>query len=244
MAFKERTTSPAMDNKYYIHVSEGGYNRCIRISGNQCLPNCVGYAYGRFMEEAGKKSCNLPACNAEDWYAQAKANGYKVGSTPKVGAVIVCRKGKLRTSSDGCGHVAIVERVYSDGTILISQSGYGSSRFWTSKLSKPYKLSGYVLLGFIYNPDVADKVTKAPSYIEGKTYTLQTDLKVRAGAGTDKRWLKRKELTANAKKNAQAGTYAVLKAGTKVTCKAISGNWMKIPSSWICCKEGSSVYVK
>lgn len=154
MTFVPRTTSPSMSNKYFIHTSYGGYNKCIRISGNQCLPNCVGYAYGRFMEAGGVKSCKLPLCNAEDWISQARKNGFATGTTPKVGAVMCFRKGRVAYGGDGAGHVLIVEKVYSDGSILCSQSGYRSARFWTTKFTKPYRLNGYAFQGFIYNPFV------------------------------------------------------------------------------------------
>lgn len=101
------------------------------------------------------------------------------------------------------------------------------------------------------NPETWLANYKAPSsktttsgYKVGSTYTLQTNLKVRTGPGTNYSWKKRSALTANAKKHAQSGTYAVLKKGTKVTCQAISGNWMKIPSGYICIKQGNSVYIK
>lgn len=154
MTFKPRTTAPSTDNKYYIHTSGGGYNKCIKIKGYDCLPNCVGYAYGRFMECVGKTSCKLPMCNAEDWYAKSPA--YNKGQTPKVGAVMCFRKGKVNNSSDGAGHVLIVEQINSDGSILCSQSGYKSSRFWTSIFKPPFKLNGYTFQGFIYNPDVVE----------------------------------------------------------------------------------------
>lgn len=157
MAFTPRTTSPSMSNKYFIHTSAGGYNKCIKISGNQCLPNCVGYAYGRFMEAGGVTSCKLPMCNAEDWWNNTPS--YAKGQTPKVGAVMCFRKGRVGYGGDGAGHVLIVEKVYSDGSILCSQSGYRSARFWTTKYTKPYRLSGYVFQGFIYNPYVTTAAT-------------------------------------------------------------------------------------
>lgn len=100
------------------------------------------------------------------------------------------------------------------------------------------------------NPETWLANYKSPSsssgsgYKVGTTYTLQVNLKVRTGPGTNYRQKKRSELTSNAKKFAQSGTYAVLKKGTKVTCQGVSGNWIKIPSGYICAKQGKSVYVK
>lgn len=146
--YKPRLSAPSYSNLYYIHTSYGGKNQCIRVSGKYCIPNCVGYAWGRFYEITGKCP-KLSKGNAENWYAYK--DGYKRGKTPKLGAVICWRKGKAGVSLDGAGHVAIVEEIKSNGDIVISQSGYKSTRFWTQTIKKGYKLSGYVFQGFIYN---------------------------------------------------------------------------------------------
>ena len=86
------------------------------------------------------------------------------------------------------------------------------------------------------------------TYVVGEVYTLQDNMKVRTGAGTSYRWKKRSELTADGKKHAQSGTYAVLKKGTKVTCQKViksgSNIWLKIPSGYVCAKLGSKTYIK
>ena len=82
----------------------------------------------------------------------------KVGKEPKLGAIIVWAKGKTWTSSDGAGHVAVVEQIQADGSIITSESGYGCSNpFWTSHR---YKGNGnwgagteYRFLGFVYQPE-------------------------------------------------------------------------------------------
>ena len=151
--YTPRKTAPSYSNPYYLKAGRGGYNRCILISGNSCLPNCVGYAYGRTLEIGGATSnAKLPTCNAEDWLAVAKANGLKTGKTPKVGAVIVWRSGNLWNGNDGCGHVAVVEEVHADGSILVSQSNYGGTRFFLTTHKPPYNIFGQTFLGFIYNP--------------------------------------------------------------------------------------------
>lgn len=223
-----RTTPPNSKNKFYIHNTRDGYNKCIRISGDSCLPNCVGYAYGRYMEIADIKSCNLPTVHAEDWFALAKKRGFKVGKTPKPGAVICWSKGKTGYSGDGCGHVAIVEQVNKDGSILISQSGYGSGRrMWTATLKKPYPLAGYKLQGFIYQPGAAK--AKTPTYKTGKTYKVVCDagLNVRNKPSTSGKKLK------------------AIPKGTSVKCLQISGDWMRIGNGqWVCCKAGGETYVR
>lgn len=151
--YSPRYTAPTASNPYYLKYGRGGYNRCILISGNSCLPNCVGFAYGRSLEIGGATSNpKLPTCNAEDWYARAKANGLVVGSTPKLGAVIVWRSGNFWNGADGCGHVGIVENIAADGTITVSQSNYGGTRFFLTKHRPPYNIYGQTFVGFVYNP--------------------------------------------------------------------------------------------
>ncbi len=152
-----RTSAPGTADKNYIHYSDGGYNYCIEIKNGSCLPNCVGYAWGRWRELLGYKH-KLSTGNAENFYL--KEDGYARGQAPKVGAVICWRKGKAKYAEDGCGHVAIVEKVNTDGTILCSESNYGGTRFNTRtlKASNSYYLGkNYTFQGFIYLPMEFDK---------------------------------------------------------------------------------------
>lgn len=247
MSYKPRTTEPSNSSKYWKHISAGGVNECILIKNGSVLPNCVGYAWGRFYEIMGKRP-KLSRGNAENWYNYD--DGYKRGKTPKLGAVIVWAKGKVGVGSDGAGHVAIVEKIYSDGSILVSQSGYGGSRFFTSKVPKGYEKSGYKFLGFIYNPAVKDEppAEKPVQALKvGGTYTLQTDLNVRAGCSTKYEVKKVRELTADGKKHATSSNgndRAILKKGTRITVTEVYGDWVKIPSGWLCAREGDKIYIK
>lgn len=183
--YTPRTTAPSTDNKCFIHYSKGGYNTCIIIEGNSVLPNCVGYAQGRLLEIMGAKAPNwkLPACNAEDWIDTAQNNGFKIGSTPKLGSVIVWQAGKSHNESDGCGHVAVVEEIKSNGDIVISQSAYGGTRFYTKTITKAsgYKYSAdsrWKTLGFVYcgiefeNPQPSQPDKPSGSIVAGKQFTL------------------------------------------------------------------------
>lgn len=238
-----RLNAPAASNKYWIHTSSGGLNSCIRVSGKSVLPNCVGYAWGRAYEMLGKAP-KLSRANAENWYAYK--DGYSRGKTPKLGAIVVWAKGKVGNSKDGAGHVAVVEQIHSNGSFTVSQSGYtGKKRFWTSTIPKSGYLKGYTFLGFIYLPisTGSSSSTSSGSIKVGGTYTLRANMKVRTGPGTGYRWKKRSELTAMARAYSQNQTNAVLNSGTRVTCLQIIGNWMKIPSGWICIRSGGAVYI-
>ena len=151
MRYNPRLTAPSTTDKNWIKTTKGGYNRCMLIKGNSCLPNCVGYAWGRWRELLGSQP-RLSAGDAENWFNFTK-DGYKRGKTPKLGAVICWRKGEASNPKDGAGHVAIVEEIKSDGTIVTSNSAYGGSRFYTKTLKKPYSMGGtYHFQGFIYIP--------------------------------------------------------------------------------------------
>lgn len=88
---------------------------------------------------------------------------------------------------------------------------------------------------------------KAPAYKAGEVYKLAVNLKVRAGAGVSSKQLKRSELTEDGQKHAESGKMAVLKKGTKVTCKEIkkvgSDIWIRIPSGWIAAFYEGKTYV-
>ena len=166
VVFQRRTTAPSTTNKYYIKTTKGGYNRCIQIKADgSVLPNCVGYAWGRYCEEQNIHNCNLSRGNAENWYGHT-SDGYDRGSTPKLGAVICWH------STRSGGHVAIVEKINGDGSILTSNSAYSGSRFYMRTLYPPnYNMgSAYTFQGFIYpDTDFIDPDTPIPVVIVPKT---------------------------------------------------------------------------
>lgn len=147
--YTPRKTSPAANDKNWIHTSYGGYNDCILISGNSVLPNCVGYAWGRWRELLGKSPA-LSRGDAGTWYNYN--DGYKRGKTAQLGAV-AC----WSNPATG-GHVAIVERVLSNGSFEASESAYGGGRFhygtYSARGTGTYLSSAYHFQGFIYFPIV------------------------------------------------------------------------------------------
>lgn len=175
---KKRTTQPK-NNKYYIRTVTGGLNGAVvgkpTIAGANVLCNCVGYANGRFNE-----ICNDPnltgtaikfkyqlVCNAENFIESAKKQGLKINSTPIEGGIMVWQKGASLSGNDGAGHVAVVEEVYSDGSILTSESGWNAWAFKTVRRTNANgrwsQASGYKFRGCIINPTIKNpKVVPAP----------------------------------------------------------------------------------
>lgn len=169
--FTMRQGKPGAGNKFFITTSNGGYSRCIQGSptDSQCnvLANCVGYACGRFNEIIGSMKYPNLNCNAENFIERAKSYGLQVVSYPVLGGIMVWQKGATLSGGDGAGHVAVVERINSDGSIYTSESGYGSSAFWNSTRNNSNGRwglgSGYTFRGCIVNPAVGDVHHTTPS---------------------------------------------------------------------------------
>ena len=117
------------------------------------MPNCTCYAWGRFWENADvdrdfSNRPNLCTLNAEYWFDYN--DGYERGNTPTLGAVLCLADGPY----SGEGHVAIVEVINQDGSIVVSESNWNGLFFDTPTYYPPnyLKAPGYVFQGFIYNP--------------------------------------------------------------------------------------------
>lgn len=216
MNFVPRLTRPEAGNKYYITKAAGGYSDAIKGSPTDAacdvLANCVGYAYGRFNEIVGAGCCKyLRPVNAEKFLQYA--GGLEVGQEPRLGACAVWQAGATLQGGDGAGHVAIVERIISATEIVTSESGWGSSKPFSTKTRK--KGSGnwgagskYKFLGFIYNPapccagtasgaataaagtaqKTATEAAKSFDRTLAGTYAVNADrgLHIRSGAGDKK----------------------------------------------------------
>ena len=130
-----------------------------------------------------------------------------------------------------CGWATAESKSYIEGIIKYVKD-FDLTRFDDPNTS--------VALGTVVTPTV-------PNYKEGSTYTTTTDLNIREQPFGTK--MKYECITENGKQHAFFDDYgnAVLKKGTKVTCKAISkrtnSTWMLIPSGWICAIEAGKVYV-
>lgn len=147
MAFVPRLNSSGMRGNGHWYSHNPFYN------AGYGLPNCTCYAWGRFWEIGDVNNDyshrpSLSTANAEDWYRHS--DSYSRGRTPALGAVICFADGPY----SGEGHVAIVEKINSDRSIVTSNSAWGGSYFYTQTLRPPSYLParGYRFQGFIYNP--------------------------------------------------------------------------------------------
>lgn len=173
--------------------------------------------------------------NAKDWLTNyPKSYFTKLSKSSKLqpGDVLVYGS----NYGGGYGHIGLIDvngKWYDQNGVKKKAIGYKD---------KPF--SGYVC---VLRPKNQDKLG-LNEYKVGSTYTLTTNVKVRAGAGTDARRKKTSELTADGKKHALNQENATLKEGTKVTVqevKSVDGDtWVRIPSGWICAKYNGDKYLK
>ena len=77
---------------------------------------CTWYVYNRRAQHFNSPVGSFWG-NAASWIYYAELAGYSTGHAPKVGAV-------MQTSNGYYGHVAVVENVYSDGSIRVSEMNY------------------------------------------------------------------------------------------------------------------------
>lgn len=157
--FTPRTSAPGGGNLCYKTRGSGGYNRCIlgnsrgRIYSGCVLPNCTGYAWGRFIECQGFTDCSLSTHNAGTWYGHTSDGYTRNHSVPYLGAVIC-----WSYDNGGAGHVAVVEKIYSNTDILWSESNWsgttGNGRYWRTIRGNPANFATNTLnfQGYIYPP--------------------------------------------------------------------------------------------
>lgn len=93
----------------------------------------------------------------------------------------------------------------------------------------------------------ANSTASVPTYLARQKYTLQAELKVRTGAGTNYPAKKHSQLSTDGKKHDVDGDGALDK-GTVVTCKEVktvgSDIWMRAPSGWLAAYYKGKVYIK
>ena len=133
---------------------------------------------------------------------------------------------------------------YKQACINVKNDGYATSPTYTQTLIKTIEKFK------LYQWDVevlGNAIPVDAPYEDNVTYTTQQDLYVRDNPNGNK--IKFDKLTANAKEHAKKDIlgYAILKEGTRVTCKGLYATetcmWMKIPSGWICARNSKNIYV-
>lgn len=122
--------------------------------------------------------------------------------------------------------------------------------FYALEADGKYGPASKAKLTSVYNGKqsaAAPEVAKSPQYTAGKVYTLQVELKVRTGPGTNYAAKKHSQLTADGQKHDKDND-GCLDAGTVITCKEVNvvGNdvWIKAPSGWMAAYYQGQVFIK
>lgn len=79
--------------------------------------------------------------NAQDWLLNAQKLGIPTGKTPQKGAIAVYREGH---GGRAFGHVAYVEDIQSDGTLIISEMNYEYPYTITYRVVSAKTAAGYI----------------------------------------------------------------------------------------------------
>lgn len=87
-------------------------------SSSYAFGNCTQYVYNRIMQLGGYVGQQMG--NGGEWGINGAKQGYFTTSVPTVGYAVSFPPG-VAGSSPIYGHVAFVEKVYSDGSILVSE---------------------------------------------------------------------------------------------------------------------------
>lgn len=233
--------------KRYVRSSRyGSPNKFTRWFGfgNQTVEWCAIWIYYVLAQCGGKllmAGCSNKAYvpTIMNW---AKKKGYWRTGKPKKGDLVLFDWNKNKVADHigfvvedlGNGYVKTIE----GNTSNVSNGNGGCVQIRTRP---KYYILGYVRLP--YGKKSKPTTSKSP-FTKGKIYTLQANMRVRTGAGTGYRQKKRSELTNDGIANSLEQTYAVMKKGTGVTCLETKGNWIRVPSGWICGKQGNKIYIK
>ncbi len=122
MAYTPRLTAPSASDPKWIMSQYGGFNDCVAGSDGppSVLPNCTGYVHGRVMEIRNHNAddSGLSFGNGVTYWTASSADWIRE-QNPSLGAIL------CYDSVSGFGHVAVVEEVIDNDTVVVSESDYG-----------------------------------------------------------------------------------------------------------------------
>lgn len=122
--FKARETAPTRTNSFYYEQNSNNYGKYLE-------GECAMYATCRAQEILSTMGINKSfTTNVNGGQFCSSVSGYQTGMTPKQGSLVSWSGGK----DNKYGHVAVVEKVNADGSIVISEMyaklGYYGSSAW------------------------------------------------------------------------------------------------------------------
>ena len=174
--FTRRTTAPEYGNVYYYN---GAYNPFAYYPN--LIGECTWYVWGRAYEILGHRP-NISNRYAKDFYAYNLNSGaYPYGNEPKLGAIACFAPNNHAYET---GHVAIVEAVGGDGSVILSEYNFVSRHvFSANRYLNPTEARTWVQ-GYIYiRPDDPVIPNHIPGPVGGSDddiadgdYTIRSDV--------------------------------------------------------------------
>jgi len=188
----------------------------------------------------GKTTLSLKDAKAPKFKIKNGKKTLKQGTDYIVGGIRNNRKGSGYAYIKGIGKYS----GYALVPITIADKTAGKTKNLSKVAANYLTYASKATSSYIGNVSTASASGSKIKYKKGVTYTVQTDLNIRKGHGTNYARVKRSSLSDSMKKKTFSGTYAVLRPGVKVKCKKVSGDWIKISGGWICTGMDGEVYVE
>lgn len=170
--------------------------------------------------------------------ANVKAAGYILGNT-KLQKCAATYTGNMRTGLKAAGFEVLTDSKYitSSAYLLAGDILLADGKHTATNLTDGTKSGGESI--------VSSGIT-VPTYVVGKIYTTQVELKVRIGPGTNYPAKSHNQLTADGQKH-DVDKDGAIDAGTKVTCKQVSHDgadiWINTPSGWLAAYYKGEIYI-
>ena len=191
---------------------------------------------GQSGDQTGKEICVRSYYN-KPWQYLLRYTGATSSSTETTSSAL--RRGD-KGSAVREMQALLIEAGYSCGASGTDGSFGSDTESALKKFQSDYGLEVDGKYGPISRAKLAEvtqtKEHGSVAYAKGQTYTLQAEMKVRTGPGTNYRAKSYAELTADGKKHDSDGDGALGK-GTRITCLAYrkvgSDIWVQAPSGWI-----------
>lgn len=131
-------------NEYKDKLPYPPYNKVnYNTSGSYPVGQCTWYAYNRIRQLVGQMDDYMG--NGGQWGISGTMKGYPVTSYPRLGSAVSFPAG-IANADPTYGHVAFVEYVHSDGSILVSESNVVNDQTISYRIidSQTAKLLKYV----------------------------------------------------------------------------------------------------
>ena len=179
--FTRRTTAPESWNNYYYNAAYNPYTYETYVRNADLIGECTWYVWGRAYEILGYRP-NISNRYAKDFYAYNLNSGaYPYGNEPKLGAIACFAP---HNHARWTGHVAIVEAVGGDGSVILSEYNFVSRHaFSANRYLNPTEARTWVQ-GYIYlRPDdpvipdhIPGPVGGSDDDIADGDYTIRSDV--------------------------------------------------------------------